>query len=411
MKVNWNLLSKLEKKYGDSFYILDLQLFEKNYKEFLDSFRSIYSKTNIAYSYKTNYLPRLCKCVNSWGGYAEVVSGMEYALALKLGVSPKDIIFNGPYKTEKDLKKAFLNGSIVNLDSHYEVSIVKELDNEFEGIQGKIGLRCNFDIGEGNTSRFGFDVKSDAFVSAFEILKSLENFKLMGLHCHYSSTKRSIESFSLRTRKMIDLALRYFTEKPPEFIDIGGGFFSKMPESLKEQFNSYIPDYNEYAAAIAAQFANSFVGERLPELILEPGTAITADIMKFAAKVIDIKKIGSKKLALVSGNVYNVKPTLNNKNLPITVISKDGESEGREGPFDIVGNTCRENDCLFGGYVGTISEGDFILFDNVGAYTIVLKPPFIHPSPFVLAYDDDSKSFEIVKKKETFSEIFSTYEF
>ncbi len=408
---DWKTLKELEGKYGDSFYILNLETFKNNYNEFLQAFRSIYPKTNIAYSYKTNYIPKLCQCVNSWGGYAEVVSGMEYELAVKLGVSPEKIIFNGPYKKEEELKKAFLNGSIVNLDSSYEISYIEKLDGEINELQGRVGLRCNFDIGEQDPSRFGFDVESDEYISAIRTLKNLRNFKLIGLHCHYSTRKRSIESFTLRTKKMIEIFSKYFEDEILEYIDIGGGFFGKMPSTLKEQFNTKIPDYREYASAIAIHLADSFKGEYLPELILEPGTAITADIMQFVAKVIDIKKIHSRKFALVSGNIYNIKPTLNDKNLPIDIISEDIENGGEPGPFDIVGNTCRENDCLFSGYSGKIKKGDFVIFCNVGAYTIVLKPPFIHPSPFILTYNKDSGSFDTIKNQETFSDIFSSYEF
>lgn len=409
--LDWSLIKFLSEKYGDSFYVLDLEAFKNNYSEFLSAFRSIYPKTNIAYSYKTNYIPKLCQCVNSLGGYAEVVSSMEYGLAAKLGVSPKDIIFNGPYKTEEDIKKAVLLGSIVNLDSFYEIPILQKLDGELEDIEGRIGLRCNFDISETRVSRFGFDVESNEFRSIFKIIKELRNFKLSGLHCHYSTVDRSIESFTLRTKKMIEIALQYFGKEHPEFIDVGGGFFSKMPPDLIKQFKSYVPDYKEYASAIAEQFVGSFGGGKTPELILEPGTALTADIMKFVCKVIDIKKIRSKKIALVAGNIYDIKPTLNNKNLPVTVISSGGSTNREEGLIDIVGNTCRENDCLFSGYTGALKKGDFIVFDNVGSYTIVLKPPFIHPSTFILTYNSDIEDFEVVRNRETLSGIFSTYEF
>ena len=92
MEISWQILQSLEKKYGDSFYILDLRKFENNYKEFLSSFREIYSNSNIGYSYKTNYTPKLCQSVNFMGGYAEVVSQMEYDLAIRIGVHPLKII-------------------------------------------------------------------------------------------------------------------------------------------------------------------------------------------------------------------------------------------------------------------------------------------------------------------------------
>jgi len=155
MELSLELLMKLEKEYGDSFYIFDLQRFESNYKELLECFRSIYARSNIAYSYKTNYIPKLCKRVNLLGGYAEVVSRMEYDLALNIGVPPQRIIFNGPLKLYEDIEYALLAGSIINLDSFYEISMVEAVARQFPARKFAVGIRCNFDVGTGNVSRFG----------------------------------------------------------------------------------------------------------------------------------------------------------------------------------------------------------------------------------------------------------------
>jgi diaminopimelate decarboxylase len=98
MKLTIEILDKISKTYGDSFYLLDTKQFEINYKELEAAFRSIYENTHIAYSYKTNYTPKLCKIVDDLGGFAEVVSDMEYNIAKNLGVQPEKVYFNGPYK-------------------------------------------------------------------------------------------------------------------------------------------------------------------------------------------------------------------------------------------------------------------------------------------------------------------------
>ena len=92
MNLDYEQINTISKQYGDSFYILDSEKFKANYQELLDSFRSIYENTSIGYSYKTNYLPKLCSIVNQQNGYAEVVSQMELELALKIGVKPSKII-------------------------------------------------------------------------------------------------------------------------------------------------------------------------------------------------------------------------------------------------------------------------------------------------------------------------------
>ena len=64
-----------------TYYVFKEKDFIDNYKSFFDTFRKYYSNYQIAYSYKTNYTPYICKLVKELGGYAEVVSKMEYDLA------------------------------------------------------------------------------------------------------------------------------------------------------------------------------------------------------------------------------------------------------------------------------------------------------------------------------------------
>ena len=96
MKIDKKIITNLREEYGDAFYLLDSEQFQKNFIELRDTFRSIYPNFNIAYSYKTNYTPKFCKLVDKMGGYAEVVSEMEMEIALRCGVKHNRIIWNGP---------------------------------------------------------------------------------------------------------------------------------------------------------------------------------------------------------------------------------------------------------------------------------------------------------------------------
>lgn len=131
MQLSYDRLCQLEAEFGDSFYWVDVRKFQRNYEEFLAAFRQYYPASQIAYSYKTNYLPRFCQVVNQLGGYAEVVSAMEYNLARQIGVQPQQIIFNGPYKRMADLAQALLAGAVVNLDSWYELEMVEALARRY----------------------------------------------------------------------------------------------------------------------------------------------------------------------------------------------------------------------------------------------------------------------------------------
>lgn len=411
MKLTWQTLHNLEKEYGDSFFILDLRQFENNYKEFLQEFRSIYPNTNLGYSYKTNYIPKICQTAYSMGGYAEVVSQMEYDLAIAIGVSPSRIIFNGPLKSQEDIERAIFAGSIVNLDCLEEVEMVAALAQKLSDQNIAVGLRCNFDVGEGRISRFGFDVEGGELDHIFKLFGELKNCSVQGLHCHISTSSRSVGSYTLRTQKIIELSDYYFKDKQPKFIDIGGGFFGKMNDDLRQQFDVYIPSYQEYAEAIAPQLRSRFPEDSCPELIIEPGVAVVADVLKFVGKVVGLKTVRSRQIALVVGSIHNVKPTLTDKKLSLKVYTKEEKSESKKlsGPVDLVGYTCMEHDCLYEDYPGDIGIGDYVVFDNIGAYTVVFKPPFIRPNPPIINYDSILNEYSLIRRRETSQDLFSTY--
>jgi diaminopimelate decarboxylase len=285
MNLNYQLLEELSKLYGDSFYLLSTKQFTDNYDALLEAFRSYYPNTAIAYSYKTNYTPRLCLLVDQKGGYAEVVSEMEYDLAIKIGVDPQRIIVNGPYKERRALEKYLLSGSTVHLDSLHEVGLTMELAQCHRQAEFLVSIRCNFQISDGYTSRFGIDVDSNDFIQSIEYLRSVPNIRFRGLHCHFPD--RNLDSFKVRMDKMLDLLGKSFPEGL-EYLDLGGGYFGKMTQELEAQFSCTVPDYSDYAWEIAGRFSQ-FVAQqnwgKRPQLIIEPGTAIVADVMKFVARI------------------------------------------------------------------------------------------------------------------------------
>ena len=58
---------------------------------------------------------------------------------------------------------------------------------------------------------------------------------------------------------MIDLADALFPEAPPERLNLGGGFFSRMPESLKRRWKGKVPEFADYAEAIATRCLSTMV--------------------------------------------------------------------------------------------------------------------------------------------------------
>ena len=95
-------------------------------------------------------------------------------------------------------------------------------------------------------------------------------------------------------------------------------------------------------------------------------------------------------------------------NPPIEVFNIGNEVKEYQN-IDFVGFTCIEGDVLYKDYNGLLAKGDAIAIGNCGSYSLVMKPPFILPNFPVL--DICNSEIEVIKRGETFEDIFHTYYF
>lgn len=398
-----NTIAILREQYGDAFYLLDSAQFRKNFSELKTAFNDIYPNCNIAYSYKTNYTPKLCKIVNELGGYAEVVSEMELEIAKRVGCKADRIIWNGPIKNVLVMEQFLLEGGTVNIDSKEELEQIKNIHNRHEDKLIYVGIRCNYEVNDGVVSRFGFDTKGADFMDAVKFATTTPNVKFINFQCHFA--KRQIAYWPARAKGMVDLIDRLGII--PERIDIGGGLFGKMADSLKAQFSCEIPDYQAYAQAAAQVFADYFKDKDVkPELLIEPGSAVVGDCMKFVGTVKTIKNVRGKWIATVLGSQKNISMT--GINPPMVVIPMGGEQKEYKG-LDFVGFTCIEGDVLYHDFTGKLAHQDVIVISNCGSYSLVMKPPFILPNFPVL--DISEGKTEVIKRAENFDDLFHTFSF
>lgn len=403
MNINKEVIGKLREEYGDAFYLLDSEQFQKNFMELRDAFRKVYPNFNIAYSYKTNYTPKFCRLVYEMGGYAEVVSEMELEIAKRVRVPANRTIWNGPVKNPVVMEEFLVDGGTINIDSKEELETVKEIVARHQDKTFNLGIRCNYDVTDGVVSRFGFDVDGEEFKACLEYVTKTENVHFINFQCHFA--KRPVKYWPARAKGMVELLDRMGVI--PERVDIGGGLFGKMPDSLKEQLGGDIPSYEDYVQAVAPVFAEFFASKGVqPELLIEPGSAVVGDCMKFVGTVKTIKDVRGKKFATVLGSQKNI--SMGSINPPMEVIAM-GEPQQEYQDLDFVGFTCIEGDVLYHGYNGNVAHGDVIVIGNCGSYSIVMKPPFILPNFPIL--DICGGEVEVIKRKENFDDLFHTYKF
>ena len=140
-------------------------------------------------------------------------------------------------------------------------------------------------------------------------------------------------------------------------------------------------------------------------MILEPGTAIAATAMSYVTKVINVKKRMDKNIVFLGGTASSIKALGKSYEIPIEIMSiKKQEICGLN---DFSGITCMEDDYFSFGYEGSIGVGDYIIFHNVGAYSFVMKPPFVLGTPAIISWPDK----RIVKRKETSDDMIRMFQF
>lgn len=385
------------------YYIFYADEFIENYHDLDESMKAVYPNYQIAYSFKTNYTPAVCSIVKDLGGYAEVVSDMEYELALKIGFEPKYIVYNGPGKG-KMLEHCLMNDGLLNVDNLRELDTVCDIAKRNIDRNFRIGLRANFDIGNGIHSRFGMDINSD-FKSAIEIINGVENLSVRGIHFHISRA-RGIDAWKERIVKTLELVSENGLDNL-EYIDLGSGMFGKLDPELQEQFGN-TPSFTAYAEAVAGEMARYYAdSNNKPILITEPGTTVVSKYFHVFMKVLDIKEIRGKYFALLDGSFHNVGEICGLKKVPMRIDHILSDKYYRN--MDFVGYTCLEQDVIYSGYEGELSVGDIVEICNVGGYSIVDKPPFIHPD--IPIYITKNGITSCIKREQTLEDIFTPYVF
>ncbi|MDE7319533.1 MAG: pyridoxal-dependent decarboxylase, partial [Lachnospiraceae bacterium] len=124
-------------------------------------------------------------------------------------------------------------------------------------------------------------------------------------------------------------------------------------------------------------------------LILEPGTSLICPPVEYVTSVTDIKETSRNYFVTTDGSRIHVDPLMTKKSYFYHIESRGQEGQqGRLKKQVICGFTCMENDRLFElRDASALQEGDRIIYEKVGAYTMCLSPLFIGYFPAVYLED------------------------
>ena len=399
-------ISNLLEKYGSPLYIISEQSIREKYKSTVQTFKTRYPKVQFAWSYKTNYLDAVCKTYHQEGSWAEVVSGFEYEKALKNGVSGKEIIFNGPDKSNDDLTLAVKNESLIHIDHFDELYSLIEVSEKLN-IKAKVAIRVNMDTGiYPMWDRFGFNYENGDAWDALNRIMMNDNLELNGLHTHIGTYMLSANAYKVAASKLADLAVNIQNkyDYTVSYIDLGGGFASG--NTLK---GAYLPGYEtiptmeEYADAITSALLSSAIKkENLPTLILETGRAMIDDAGYLAGTILANKRLSDGRRATIADVGVNLLFTsfwYEHEIMPAQPVSSQTEETAIYGPLCMNIDVLREaiNFPL-------MKKGDHFVIRRIGAYNMTQWMQFITYRPRIIMIDTNGIT-HIIREKENLDSI------
>ncbi len=278
-----NLVS-LAKEFGTPLYVYDEAALRRRCQQYKQAFAEYEPGYEVLYASKA-FLPlAMAELINEEGLGLDIMSGGELYTALKAGLAPDKIYFNGNNKSALELEEAInagIRGIIVdNLLELERISAIAKANNAVQTVL----LRINPGV-EAHTheyiktakldSKFGFSLIDGLALEAVRQTLADSNLHLLGFHCHIGSQIFSLDSYGVAIEIMMQFAaevrskLGYVWEE----LNLGGGLGIRYVQTDDPQpINSLIA---QLIAAVTAGCAKYSLPK--PRLLVEPGRSIVGE--------------------------------------------------------------------------------------------------------------------------------------
>ena len=376
------MTNKLLQEFSTPFYLYNEEVIQ-NKVLFLNSLEFKFD-FKFHFAVKANPNLAILNLIKKYNFGAEVVSAGELFKSLKACFDPTSIIFDGPGKTEFDLKYAITQQiKSINVENLEEIAFINEYSLH-KGLITNIGIRINPDIDAKTLDKITTGKSGGKFgVSVdqidFESIAKFKGVKLTTLSEHIGSQITDHNKLISSYQKLISLADKINTSlKTIQTLDFGGGFRVIYHSDKKLNFIDWQNDLNQ------------LLDGKSYNIIFEPGRYVVAYSGELYTKVLYIKKSGNKKIIITDSSFSEyLRPALYDITPPIKVLNESQDLE----TYDIAGGICESTDYLAKDVqIPRVKQGDFIKLMNVGAYG----------SSMSSTYNSRPRPLEILKNKEEY---------
>jgi len=404
---------ELASKYGTPYYLIDQPTLLTSLQELEDAYQGYSGLVRISYSLKANFNSVVMRTFIKKNILFDITSLGELFFYLKSSGNPENVIYTSVTEEEEELGEVLSAGV-----DRLVVSSFNGLNNlinasEFLGLAPSVMIRVNPEVGvraevkaSYRQGKFGVTLTGSSPDTASTMLKKIisSGLDFEGFHFHLGSQIENPICFINALDKLEAFINRMRRDNPDldlKVLDIGGGtpVFYGRP----------VPTPEEMGAMICPKL-NSMI-ERLgtdTTVIVESGRFLSSPACMLISKIVNTKVHGFQKFIFVDAGYHLLlDAALLRQEYPQEVLPPSDQTDHFK--LNLAGRLCDTYDIFPISPISNLQgaePGKFVVFRNVGAYSIVFNMPFhCMTKPPILTRNSDGE-YVLTRRRQTINELF-----
>lgn len=369
---------QLASHWGTPLFVIDGDRIVENYRRYINALRAYYARVRVLYAAKANGNIAILRLLSEEGAGADVFSSGEILIALKAGMAPSNLLFNGNSKSAADLTLAVEHNIRVSVDSLDELALLESIAKT-HGSTIEVAFRVNPSISVPThpkiatglkTSKFG--IPHEKILEAYDIALQHDHIQPVGIHCHIGSQILDMGPFARAAEVMVALVQELKDRGVNiKFIDLGGGLGIPYHHDTDPS-----PGPEDYAAAVMPIITKGMEEANItPEFWVEPGRYLVGDSTVLLTRVNSIKSAHRTFVNIDAGFNLLVRPVLYGAYHEVIVANK--ASSPPEAYYTLAGPICEAGDLLAEDrHLPRIVAGDLIAILDAGAYGFAMSSQY-----------------------------------
>jgi len=399
-------LDMLAAKYGTPLYVYSADAIRYRLGLFNQAFAG--QEHLICYAVKANSALAILKLLDRAGAGFDIVSGgeLERVLAVNKAAAAR-VVFSGVGKTAPEIDLALRSGILLfNVESEGELDLLAERAAKLKK-RARIALRVNPDvfaethpyISTGlREHKFGIDIQRARAV--YRNAARSRWIEPAGVSVHIGSQIRTADPFGAAASRVAALVRNLRKDGLPiRFLDAGGGlgieYHLEFPFHPEEKVQQYAAALKEAVKGLDVQ------------LLLEPGRFFVAQAGALLARVLYVKKNGSKTFVIVDAAMNDlIRPSLYQAYHEIVPVAP--RKGARKITADVVGPVCESGDFFARDReISAVRPGDLVAILDAGAYGQSLASNYnSRPRPAEVLVE--RRRARLIRRRETMKDLLAT---